>query len=178
MDLPAITSCVAASSAAASWPGLTSRTAGPMLPDVAGPRVLSAARFAATRAPSSAPDASRIAMFRTSAVGFDRVASQAGKSMAAESNTGTMKVMTRNQRERTRSVNSRFATISSLLSAMSAHPRLHAGHADALQEDLVQRRLHQLEPFDAGARVDQATQQPLRVRVRRELDLEKARGLV
>jgi hypothetical protein len=41
-----------------------------------------------------------------------------------------------NQRERTRSRYSRFATVNSL--SMSGHPRLDALRADTLKEDLMQ----------------------------------------
>src|SRR5579885_2161928 len=92
-------------------------------------------------------------------------------SSTAAINTGTSSVMMRNDFDRTRSKYSRFATTIILL-AMSGQPRFDAGGADTLEEDLMQRGLHELEALDARARVDEPAQQDLRVRVRRELDLE------
>ena len=70
---------------------------------------------------------------------------------------------TMNQRERTRSRYSRLATMKNFLS-MAGHPRFDARGADALEEDLMERRLHQLEALDVRAGVDQPAQQHLRDR--------------
>src|SRR5262249_32161784 len=86
-------------------------------------------------------------------------------------NAGTPSVLRMNQRERTRSRYSRFATVSSL--SMAGHPRLDARGADTLKEDLMERGLHQLEAIDARARLNEALQQHLRVRVGRGLALEE-----
>src|ERR1700749_3734795 len=96
--------------------------------------------------------------------------------MTPDISAGTASVMTRNHRERTRSRYSRLATTKSL--PMAGHPLLDARGADALQEDLVQRRLHELESFDAGARFDQPAQQHLRIGVGGELELEEIVGVI
>jgi hypothetical protein len=61
---------------------------------------------------------------------------------------------------------------------MTGHPRLDATRADTLEENLVQRRLHELEALDVRAGVDQAAQQKLRVGVRKKLELEIVRVVV
>src|SRR5438874_155351 len=86
--------------------------------------------------------------------------------------TGTRSVITTNSRVRTRSRYSRLATMRIFLS-MAGHPLLDAARAHAVDEDLVQRRLDELEPFDRGAGVDQPAQQHLRIGLRRQLELEE-----
>ena len=61
--------------------------------------------------------------------------------------SGPSSVPMRNHFERTRSRYSRLMTAQSL--AMSAHPLLDARGADLLEEDLVQRGLHELEALHA-----------------------------
>src|SRR5215831_18536024 len=85
--------------------------------------------------------------------------------------------MIMNARVRTRSRYSRLATMRTFLS-MARHPRLDARGADTLEEDLMERRLHQLEPLDVRARVDQPTEQELRIGVRCELQLEEVVAVV
>src|SRR5258705_2498682 len=84
-------------------------------------------------------------------------------------NTGPSSVPMMNQRERTRSRYSRLKTTNSL--PMTAHSLLDPARADALEEDLVQRRQNELEPRDRHAGVDHATQHLLRVGAWRELQL-------
>src|SRR5690349_13724434 len=90
---------------------------------------------------------------------------------------GITSVKIRNVRERTRSRYSRLATIRILL-AMARHSGLDAARADTLDEDLVQRGLHELELLDVRAGVDQAAEQELRVGVGRQLELEVVVGVV
>src|SRR5215217_237785 len=90
---------------------------------------------------------------------------------------GTSSVMTMNHLDRTRSRYSRLATTKILLT-MARHPGFYAVRADALNEDLVQRRLHELETLDAGASFDEPAQQQLRIGAGGQLDLEEAIVLV
>src|SRR5689334_22123662 len=90
---------------------------------------------------------------------------------------GMSSVAMMNHRVRTRSRYSRLATMKTFLS-MAGHPRLDALGTDTFEEDLMKGGLHQLEPFDVGARVDQSPEQLLRIRRRSELDLEKVRVVV
>src|SRR5205807_6957357 len=114
-------------------------------------------------------DASSTAMCATSTDGFVFEIRYAGRIIKAPRITGPRNVATRNHLERTRSVYSRSRTARSL--PMPAQSLLDAGGADLLQEDLVQRRLHELEPFDRGTGVHEPTEEQLRVGGRRELDL-------
>ena len=84
-----------------------------------------------------------------------------GRTVITIMNSGPRKVPTRNHLERTRSTYSRRITAQSL--PMTAHPRLHARGADFLEENAVQRWLHQLEPVDARPGLDEPAQQLLRV---------------
>src|SRR6185437_10724152 len=167
-DLGFITSLTAIDSAAGSCAAERAETNGP---DTVSLVELSGRSAVATRSPTPAPVASRMRMCRR----FDdvppRVAMYAGTRMAPAIRTGTSSVATMKERERTRSRYSRLATIRILL-AMAGHPRFDAGHADALDEDLVERRLHELEPLDPRAGGDQPVQQRLRVGLRCELQLE------
>src|SRR6185437_6828670 len=99
-----------------------------------------------------------------------------GRMSAPAMITGTSSVTTMNQRERTRSRYSRFATTKNL--SMAGHPRFDAGHADALNEYLMERRLHQLEALDQRAGIDQPVQQRLRIGLRCELQLEVVVSIV
>src|SRR6185437_7920112 len=100
-----------------------------------------------------------------------------GIARMATARAGTASVPRMNHRERTRSMYSRFTTAISLLS-MSGQPLLDARSADALQEDLVERRLHQLEAFDVRAGLEKSTKQYLRIGRRRELQLEVVVGVL
>ena len=93
-------------------------------------------------------------------------------------NSGPATVATMNQRDRTRSRYSRRKTAQNFL--MRAAPeqlrwrRVGSVGGHALQEDLVQRRPHELEPLDARACIQQAPEQQLRIGPRRHLDLGNA----
>src|SRR5947207_1814572 len=84
--------------------------------------------------------------------------------------TGTSKVIAMNHRDRTRSKYSRLATTKIFLS-MTRHPGFYGARADALNEHLMERRLHQLESLDARSGVHEPPEQRLRIRVGRQLDL-------
>src|SRR5512146_1889575 len=171
------TSAAAACSRAGISAGVTFNTRGATVSPAAGASVLSVISDLATRSPSPAPVASRIVMWRTEFDAPLREATYIGKSVAAAIRTGTSRVTATNQRERTRSMYSRLVTMNIFLS-MAGHPRFDATRADALQEDFMERRLHQLEPLDVGAGIDQPAEQELRVGARRQLDLEKVRVVV
>ena len=66
---------------------------------------------------------------------------------------GAERVLKMNHFERTRSRYSRLMTTKSL--SMAGHPRLDARGADRVEEDLVERRLHELEALDDRAGVDE-----------------------
>src|SRR5262245_28650164 len=171
------TSLIAADSAAGSSAAETTRTLGRMESVAfAPPRALSPISALAIRAPNPTPVASMIAMWRTLLDAPVRAISTEAPKIAVI-NAGTASVPMMNQRERTRSRNSRFATMKILLS-MARHPRLDASSADALQEDLMERRLHQLEPFDLRAAIDEPTQQNLRIRTWCQLQLEVVVGVI
>src|SRR4029077_16010870 len=88
-----------------------------------------------TRWPSPDPVASSMTMFREEALAALRAVTHAGMRNIAVMNTGTNSVITTNQRERTRSRYSRFATTQNL--SMTGHPRLDALGADTLDENLM-----------------------------------------
>src|SRR2546423_13250561 len=122
-----------------------------------------------------------------SVVALLRDASHAGTMMMALQKIGPKNVAIRNHFDRTRSRYSRLITAQSL--AMSTHPlldapcpRARAGRAgtraDFLQEYLMQRRLNHLEPLYRDAGFDNSSEQRLWVGARRQLDLEKAIGIV
>jgi len=75
-------------------------------------------------------------MFRDETLAALRAVTQAGIRKMAVMNTGTNSVITTNQRERTRSRYSRFATTQNL--SMTGHPRLDALGADTLDENLME----------------------------------------
>src|SRR5438128_9131502 len=112
-----------------------------------------------------------IVMCRTAFVALPRDAAYAINSENPAITAGTSNVPTTNQRVRTRSRYSRFATMRIFLS-MARHPGLDAFGTDTLDEDLMERRLHELEAFDVRAGIEQASQQNLWVRRRRELELD------
>src|SRR5690242_8974227 len=111
-----------------------------------------------------------------SVVALLRDASQAGTMMMALKKIGPKNVAIRNHFDRTRSRYSRLMTAQSL--AMSTHSLFNAGGTDLLQEDLMQRRLDHLEPLHRNSRFHDASEQRLRVRARRQLDLEEAIGII
>src|SRR5688500_14321964 len=105
-----------------------------------------------------------------------RIAIQAGSTVIAAMKSGPMSVPMMNHFVRTRSMNSRRTTATSLgyqWLAMAAHVLLDAGGADFLQEDLVQRGLHELEAVDRGPGRDEAAEQLLRVGAGRQLHLDE-----
>src|SRR5256885_16024438 len=111
-----------------------------------------------------------------SVVALLRDASHAGTMMMALKKIGPKNVAIRNHFDRTRSRYSRLITAQSL--AMSTHPLFDAGCANFLQEYLMQRRLNHLEPLYRNAGFDNSPEQRLWVGARRQLDLEKAIGIV
>src|SRR5262249_48286256 len=108
---------------------------------LARPSVESVLSVVAICSPRPTPVASRIAMLRSALPdALLRAAMYTGKSIAPEKIAGTRSVITMNQRDRTRSVYSRFATTNILARLpMAGHPCFDAGGADALEENLVQR---------------------------------------
>src|SRR4051794_20858375 len=84
---------------------------------------------------------------------------------------GISSVMMTNHLERTRSMNSRLMTTNSL--SMAGHPLFDALGADALNEDLVERRLNQLEALDDGTGLDETLEDFLRIGAGNELQFEK-----
>src|SRR5689334_24757040 len=123
------------------------------------------------RSPSPEPVASMIVTWRMAVDAPLFAAIYSGNIVMPAMKTGINNVKARNVRERTRSRYSRLATMRIFLS-MARHPRFDAARADALEEDLVQRGLHELEAFDVRACLDQPSQEKLRVGVRVELELE------
>src|SRR5687767_11670275 len=99
-------------------------------------------------------------MRETSSEALVRRAMMAGRIMSTAKNTGPKTVLNRNQRVRTRSRYSRAVMTQSL--SMAAHSLLDAGRADAIEEDAVERRAHELEPLDRGAGADEAREEILR----------------
>src|SRR5688572_33102840 len=99
------------------------------------------------------------------------IVSHAGTIISAANSSGPKTVAMMNHLVRTRSMYSRLMTAQSL--AMTRHPRLHAFGADLLEENLMQRRLHQLEPLHDGSAAHDRAQQLLRVGAGLELDLEE-----
>src|SRR5689334_4206209 len=133
-----MTSCVAESSAAARPDCVISRTCGagaaaaPLRVRIA---VESRMSTLATFFPSPVPVASRMTMFRDAVLDALRAVTHNGMRNAAVIRTGTNSVITMNQRDRTRSRYSRFATTQNL--SMARHPRLDALGADTLDENLM-----------------------------------------
>src|SRR6185437_7826944 len=94
------------------------------------------------------------------------------------SSPGTSTVLTMNHRERMRSMNSRWATIQSLRIDASHRLPVRLGGRHAIHEHAVQRRLDELESLHDRSGVDEGAEQPLRVRVGREVDVDRLVGIV
>src|SRR4051812_25654205 len=110
-------------------------------------------------------------MFVSSLVGPDFIDMYVGRIVTAPKNTGPSNVPMRNHFDRTRSKYSRWNTTASLrMLTLATHALLDARGADLLEEDLVQRRLHQLEALDRSPGVHHAAQQRLRIGARSKLD--------
>src|SRR5438105_4125466 len=135
-----MTSCVAESSAAARPAGVAKRTCGAGADSATPFRVRTAVESRmsrlATFLPRPAPVASRMMMFRDETLDALRAVTQAGMRNIAVIRMGTNSVITTNQRERTRSRYSRFATTQNL--SMTGHPRSDALRADTLDENLME----------------------------------------
>src|SRR5664279_367857 len=166
-----MTSCVASVSAGASSDGATARTTArvgaPLMPPASSP---------ATRRPSCVPVASRITTCERSGDALVRLAITIGTMAMTPKKSGASAVLSRYHFERTRSRYSRLMIAQSL--AMSAHSRLDARRANRVEENAVQRGLHELEALDGGAGVDQLAEEKLRVGNRCELDLDGAIRIV
>src|ERR1035437_7759666 len=161
-----ITAFTAESSATDSRSGDTTFTRGA---GEAGKLLPSAVR---TRAPRPVPVASRTTTLVMSLPGRCFMEMYAGNTMITPRNTGPSRVPMRNHLERTRSRYSRRNTTPSLrMSTLATHSLLDASRADFIQEDLMQRRLHQLEALNRSAGLHDAAQQRLRIGARCELDL-------
>src|SRR5688572_26971113 len=126
--------------------------------------------------PRPLPVASITTVFVRSTAPRERIDSQAGTIISAANNKGPKKVEIRNHLVRTRSVYSRSKTAQSL--PMAADTLLHTFRAYALQKDLVERRLNQLEPLHARAGSDYPAQQLLCVGTGRELELVESVVLI
>src|SRR5207244_3727380 len=101
---------------------------------------------------------------------FDPRYSALPESTAASKNNGPTSAMIQNQRRRTRSTNSRRTTAQTL--RIGPPPLCVRGiRTDQVDEDLVERRLLQLEARESRARLDQRREDPLCVCVGRELEL-------
>src|SRR5688500_161810 len=85
--------------------------------------------------------------------------------------TGPRRQPMMNARVCTRSRNSRRITAHNL--ALTTHPLLDAFRADRLEEDLVQRRLHQLEARYGRSSGDETLEQTLGSCVACKLELEE-----
>src|SRR5688572_20789015 len=143
-----------------------------------------ATRSVATRSPRPMPVASRMMTLRTPDDAVLRDVRKAGSRKVTTMSAGTSSVPTTNHFERTRSRYSRLMTTQSLstngLARCAGTRRLGAGRldgrdirgADALEEDLMQGWVHELESLDGGTRVDELSEQSLRVGTGGELDLE------
>src|SRR5581483_7436872 len=90
---------------------------------------------------------------------------RSGSTNTAANSTGSTIAEIQNQRLRTRSTNSRRMTAASLCTGQIGL------FADQIDEDFVQRRLHQLEAREPCARVHEFTQQLLGIGSRKELHL-------
>src|SRR3989454_690231 len=125
---------------------------------------------AATRAPNAPVVPSTTAMRRVPPA----PANSTGTTIIPPKNTGPSSAEIQNHLLRTRSTNSRRMTAQTLRTRPSrlrpclARRRVRPHQVD---EDLVQRRLAQLEPRQPGSRTHQSGEQALRVGVRCELEL-------
>src|SRR5688500_9067634 len=161
-----MTSAVARLSASVSSDGITTRTSGVRRGPEPNPRSDSA-----TLTPSPVFGAPIPTVELMSAPLFVLIVSHAGTIISAANSSGPKTVAMMNHLVRTRSMYSRLMTAQSL--PMARHPRLHALGADFLQEDLMQRRLHQLESLYSCSAADDGAQQLLRVGARLELHLKE-----
>src|SRR5690242_7628729 len=96
--------------------------------------------------PSPAPEASRMMIRLLLSEPELLSARYAGRRIMAAMIAGMSSVMMTNQRLRTRSMNSRLMTTMSL--SMAGHSFFNAVSTDALDEDLVEAGLNELEPLD------------------------------
>src|SRR5689334_18377173 len=100
-------------------------------------------------------------MISTLAPSLPRPASSAGIRIRPTIKIGPRIVIATNHFVRTRSRSSRFAiTNVSRMRALRAALRDRGCRADLLDEDLVQRRRHELEPAYRDARAEQRGEQP------------------
>src|SRR5437762_3427751 len=154
-----MTSAVARFCAESSCSAATvrSRGAGPGGADIVSPLT--------TRAPRPVPVASMTTMSASFSDVFVRTARTIGTTVMSPMNTGPRKVATRNHFERTRSRYSRLKTTNIL--PMAGHPGLDTLGADPIEEDLLERRLNELESAERRTCGDDASQQLLRVGPRR-----------
>src|SRR5580704_18295964 len=130
-----------------------------------------APRLPTTRCPRAVPVSSRTMMWEASAETPACCVSTIWPMLMPPKNSGPRIVANRNHRDRTRSRYSRRITTPSL--PMAGHSFGDADGADPLEEDLMQRWLHYLEPRDLGAGAHEALEQLLRRCVRRQLDLQR-----
>src|SRR2546425_3647673 len=96
-------------------------------------------------------------------------ANSTGSTTIAPKNSGPMSAENQNHLLRTRSTNSRRTTAHTLCIGPRLLPRRRG--TDQVDEDLVERRLHQLESRQPRPRAHQRGENPLGVRARRELHL-------
>src|SRR5512140_412578 len=169
---PRITSCVAVLSAWASSDGLTARTTAREGSFAEMPP----ARSPATRTPSCVPVASRMMTCERSGEGLVRLEITIGTMTITPKKRGPSAVLKMYHFERTRSRYSRLMIAKSL--PMTAHARLDAGRAHRVEEDAMQRWLHQLEALDVRACIHQPAKQKLRARTGGELELHGAMRVV
>src|SRR6266516_369370 len=94
---------------------------------------------------------------------------RSGMMTMAPKKSGPSRAVTQNHLLRTRSTNSRRTTAQTLRIGSRLRPRRLG--SDQVQEDLVERGLHQLETGEPGARRDQPLQNDLGIRPRRQLEL-------
>src|SRR6185312_241926 len=114
-----------------------------------------------------------IVMRAMSGDGAARDVKKMGMKMDRPSRPGTRIVLTMNHRERTRSMNSRWATIQSLRMDGLHCASVRRKRRHAIDEHAVQRRLYQLEPLHDGAGVDQRAQQPLWIGGGSQVELDR-----
>src|SRR5882762_3094866 len=133
-----------------------------MRPTTTKPRVES------SRAATAAPSVVVVLSTTTSRLTPPPWESNTGTRKTAAKNTGPSMAITQNDFLRTRSTNSRRMTASTLLTGRSVASHLRA---DQVDEDLVERRLLELEAREPGARRHQPCEHALRVRAGCELEL-------
>src|SRR5882762_4697402 len=133
-----------------------------MRPTTTKPRVES------SRAATAAPNVVVVLSTTTSRLTPPPWESNTGTRKTAAKNTGPSMAITQNDFLRTRSTNSRRMTAWTLLTGRSVARHLRA---DQVDEDLVERRLLELEAREPGARRHQPCEHALRVRAGCELEL-------